>query len=186
LGWPDGCDLVLSGINNGPNLGYDITYSGTVAAAIEGTINGVFSIAFSMASFVTGAPLHYETGAAWIRTNLQALLDAPRKERALLNINVPNVHDSAELRGLRVAPMGRRVYAERMERRQDPWGREYWWQGGAVVMTSDQPGTDVQATSEGFVSVTPITIDWTDHEYLDALAASLKHPEDRLAHPSST
>lgn len=174
VGWPDGCDLVLSGINNGPNLGFDVTYSGTAAGAMEGTINGIFSIAVSVASFVTGAPLHYETAGAWLAENLQALIEAPRRERVFLNVNVPNVHDVAELRGHRVAAMGKRVYQERMELRQDPWGRDYWWQGGATVMTSGQPGTDVQAVADGFVSITPITVDWTDHEHLAALQTSLK------------
>lgn len=176
LAWPDGCDVVLSGINNGPNLGFDVTYSGTVAAAMEATINGVFSIAVSMAQFVSGSPLHYETGQAWLEQNLGMLLEAPRRELTLLNVNVPNIHDPEEIRGHRVAPMGRRVYIDRMEQRQDPWGKDYYWQGGAVVMTSGQPGTDVQAVSEGFVSITPITVDWTDHAHLAALERAFAHP----------
>ena len=61
VAWEEGCDLVLSGINNGPNLGFDTTYSGTVGGAMEGAINGIRSIAVSMACFVDVAPLHYET-----------------------------------------------------------------------------------------------------------------------------
>jgi 5'-nucleotidase len=176
LAWPDGCDVVLSGINNGPNLGFDVTYSGTVAASMEATINGVFSIAVSMAQFVSGSPIHYETGQAWLEKNLGMLIDAPRKDLTLLNVNVPNIHDPEEIRGVRVAPTGRRVYIERMEQRQDPWGKDYYWQGGAVVMTGGQPGTDVQAVSDGFVSVTPITVDWTDHAHLAALEKAFAHP----------
>jgi 5'-nucleotidase len=77
LAFPKGCDLVLSGINNGPNLGFDITYSGTVAGAMEGTINGIKSIALSMVSFVIGAPLHYETGASWLKEHFASLIAAP-------------------------------------------------------------------------------------------------------------
>lgn len=176
LGWPDGCDLVLSGINNGPNLGFDVTYSGTVAASIEATINGIFSVSASMATFVSGAPLHYQTGCNWLKENLGALIAAPRRPLTFLNVNVPNVHDAAELRGTRVAPMGQRVYQERVELRSDPWGRPYYWQGGAVIMSGEQPGTDVQAVSDGFVAVTPITVDWTDHAHLEALSLALGHP----------
>ncbi|MEQ1936268.1 MAG: 5'/3'-nucleotidase SurE, partial [Fimbriimonadaceae bacterium] len=153
--YPEGCDLVLSGFNAGPNLGFDVTYSGTVAGAMEGTINGIRSIAISMASFVSGSPFHWATGENWLRENWERLVNAPMEPMTFLNVNVPNI-DYPEVRGHRVAAMGKRVYEDRVEARQDPWGRNYYWQGGVVVMNPDQPGTDVQAVSEGFVSITPI------------------------------
>lgn len=168
LAWPDGCDLVLSGINAGPNLGFDITYSGTVAAAMEGTINGIRSIAVSMALFVSGAPMHWETGTRWLSENLGSLISAPLDELTFINVNVPAI-DYELLRGHRVAPMGRRVYKDRVEMRQDPWGRPYYWQGSAVAMNIDQPGTDVQAAREGFVSITPVSLDWTGYKSLESL-----------------
>ncbi len=173
VGFPDGCDLVLSGINNGPNLGFDVTYSGTVAGAMEGTINGIRSISISMASFVSGAPLHYETGAQWLEENWEMLVNAPMKPLTFLNINVPAI-DPTEIRGHRVARMGQRVYQDRVEMRSDPWGRPYYWQGGVVVVSPDQKGTDVAAVSEGFVSITPITLDWSDEELLQSLDGSLR------------
>lgn len=169
LGWPDGCDLLLSGINNGPNLGFDVTYSGTVAGAMEGTINDIFSIAFSMAIFASDAPYHFETGARWIKENLNWMLSLPRKPLTLLNVNIPAI-EFIELRGNRIVPTGKRVYEERVEERGDPFGRPYYWQGGVVVMNpQEQPDTDVEAVSEGFVSVTPITLDWTDYDHLKTL-----------------
>jgi 5'-nucleotidase len=154
---------VLSGINNGPNLGFDVTYSGTVAGAMEGCINGIRSIAISMASFVTGAPYHYETGARWLRESWDLLVGAPFKPLTFLNVNVPAI-DYPEIRGHRVVGMGQRV-----EMRNDPWGRPYFWQGGVVVMDPDQPATDVNAVSEGFVSITPVSLDWTDHAQVEVL-----------------
>lgn len=168
LAWPDGCDLVLSGINNGPNLGFDVTYSGTVAGAMEGTINEIPSIAVSMALFVSGAPIHYETGARWLRENWSLITEAPQKPLTFLNINIPSI-DYQEIRGHKVVVMGQRVYKDRVEQRSDPWGRPYYWQGGVVVMDADQPGTDVQAVSQGFVSITPVTLDWTDHNHTATL-----------------
>ncbi len=173
VAWPDGCDLVLSGINNGPNLGFDITYSGTVAGAMEGTINGIRSIAMSMALFVSGAPIHYETGEKWLAENFEMLVSAPCKPLCFLNVNVPSI-EFVELRGHRVTQMGQRVYQDRVEMRQDPWGRPYYWQGGVVVMDRDQPGTDVQAVTEGFVSITPVSLDWTDRELMDKLEHSMR------------
>lgn len=161
--WPDGCDLVLSGINNGPNLGFDVTYSGTVAGAMEGTINGIRSLSFSMALFAEGAPLHYETGEAWIRENIDRLVSLDLPPLTFLNVNIPAIA-YPEIQGVKVVGMGQRVYEDRVEPRQDPWGRTYYWQGGVVVMKPDTPDTDVWAVSQGFVSVTPVTLDWTDHE----------------------
>lgn len=170
LAWPDGCDLVLSGFNAGPNLGFDVTYSGTVAGAMEGAINGIRSVALSMASFVSGAPSHFATGVQWLLENWHWLTTTPEVPLTFLNVNIPAV-DSLELRGHRVCGMGKRIYEDRVELRHDPWGRPYYWQGGVVVMDPDQPGTDVEAVSEGFVSITPITLDWTHAELIDQIDA---------------
>jgi len=170
----NGCDLVLSGINNGPNLGFDITYSGTVAGAMEGSINGIRSIGLSMALFVSGAPIHYETGALWLRENWDMLVSSPSKPLSFLNVNIPSI-EFVEVRGHRITQMGQRVYQDRVEVRQDPWGRPYYWQGGVVVMESNQPGTDVQAVSEGFVSITPVSLDWTDRALMSELQGSMRH-----------
>jgi len=167
LAWPDGCDLVLSGINYGPNLGFDITYSGTAAGAMEGTINGIRSIAFSLAMFVLDAPAHWETAEHWIRENLLRLAQAPLDPLTFWNVNIPSVA-LPELRGHKVVPMGQRVYKDRVECRLDPWNRPYYWQGGATVLNVDQPGTDVDAARNGFVSVTPVSLDWTSRKDLGA------------------
>ncbi len=176
LAWPDGCDLVLSGFNHGPNLGFDVTYSGTAAGAMEGAINGIRSVALSMASFVSGAPIHFDTGEQWLTENWHLVTACPHRPLTFLNVNVPSI-DYIELRGHRVSNMGKRVYEDRVELRHDPWNRPYYWQGGVVVMDPDQPDTDVQAVSQGFVSITPISLDWTDR----ALHAEL---ENHLGSPA--
>lgn len=174
VAWPNGCDLVLSGINHGPNLGWDVTYSGTVAGAMEGVINGVRSMSLSMALFVEGAPLHLETGERWLSENLGRLIAAPLPDDAFLNVNIPAI-DYAEIRGSRVVTMGKRVYEDRVVVRNDPWGRPYYWQGGVVVMRTEDPNTDVGACSEGFVAITPVSLDWTDQRALaDLRSANLE------------
>ena len=173
VGFPDGCDLVLSGINNGPNLGFDVTYSGTVAGAMEGTVNGIPSIAISVANLTASETLRYDVAARWLADHLERLLDTPPAPLTFLNVNVPNLPE-IELRGHRVVGMGKRVYQDRVERREDPWGRTYYWQGGVAVLTPEDPDTDVAAVSEGSVSITPITLDWTNRAYLDDLRGSLK------------
>jgi 5'-nucleotidase len=169
VAYPDGCDLILSGINHGPNLGFDITYSGTVAGAMEGAINDIPSIAFSLATFVYEAPPHWETAENWIRENLAQLLDFKIPKLSFLNVNIPSITQT-EIRGTKICEMGQRVYKDRVERRDDPWGRPYYWQGGSVVMSSHQPGTDVEAVSDGFVSVTPVSLNWTNHSFASEMA----------------
>ncbi len=166
--WPDGCDLVLSGINNGPNLGFDVTYSGTVGGAMEGCINGIQSVAVSMCKFVDGAPAHFETGVAWLKENWSEILAAPMERLTFLNVNVPAIA-LPELQGHMYVQMGERVYQDRVERRDDPWGRPYWWQGCNVVMDSRREGTDVWAVSKGYVSITPISMNWTAQDVLGKL-----------------
>lgn len=159
--WPDGCDLVLSGVNPGPNLGFDATYSGTVAGAMEGAVNGVRSLAVSMATFAVGAPFHFETAVAWLGDSWDYLLSLPSPPRTFWNVNIPALA-AAELRGTRLTRMGRRVYEDRVEAREDPWGRPYFWQGGVVTTAEEGIEFDVGAVSAGFVSLTPMTLDWTD------------------------
>lgn len=170
--FPKGCDFVISGVNNGPNLGWDITYSGTVAGALEGAINGIRSVAISVASYVEDAPLHYESAEAWLSEYFDWLVKAPIDEHTILNVNVPSIAQE-EIRGTKITTMGMRVYEDRVEKRSDPWGRDYFWQGGVVVVDSSQVGTDVWAVNEGYVSVTPIRLDWTAHSQLDPLRRSL-------------
>jgi 5'-nucleotidase len=171
--FPEGCDLMISGINNGPNLGWDVTYSGTVGGALEGAVNGLRSIAISMAKYVEEGPTHYATAENWLTEWMPWLLAFPCKEHSILNVNVPNIA-WPEIGGTRITRMGKRIYEDRVEPREDPWGRRYFWQGGVVVMDSSEPGTDVWAVNEGFVSVTPVRLDWTDHEHISALEQSLK------------
>lgn len=172
VAWPEGCDLVLSGINPGPNLGYDVTYSGTVAAAMEGAINGIRSIAVSMAIFVNGGPPHFETAANWLRENWTALNEVDLPRETFLNVNVPAI-TADRLRGAKVVPMGGRIYEDRVEERDDPWGRPYFWQGGVAVLDRAQPHTDLDAVSQEYVSVTPLQLNWTNRELLGAIAECL-------------
>ena len=166
--YPDGCDLILSGFNAGPNMGFDITYSGTVAGAMEGSINGIHSIALSMAIFVNGAPSYFDTGKQWLMENWHDITSLDLGKLCFLNVNIPAL-PAIKLRGTRACQMGKRVYQDRVEKRTDPWGRPYYWQGGVVVMDSTVTGTDVWAVSEHFVSMTPVHLDWTQNAMLDKL-----------------
>jgi len=159
--------LVVSGINRGANLGDDITYSGTVAAAIEGTIIGVPSLAVSLAaSWPQHAREHHWNVAANYAVRLaRDVLREGLPRLTLLNINVPNAPDS-QLRGIRFVRQGRKAYRNRVDRRIDPRGGIYYWLWGTFDPANVADGTDLAAIRDFYVSVTPITIDRTDHDEL--------------------
>lgn len=159
--------LLVSGINRGANLGDDVTYSGTVAAALEGTIIGIPSIAISLAaSWPEHARDHH-----W-ETAIEVALDLGRYVLAhglppltLLNVNAPNL-TAAELKGRKWTRQGRKAYADRIDKRVDPRGGTYYWLWGTFDPAAIDDETDLAAVRDGYVSITPLTIDRTDHKAL--------------------
>lgn len=163
-----GCDLILSGFNHGPNLGFDITYSGTVGGAIEGCLNGIPSVALSMAPLESGTDQHFETGVHWVRNHLAWLLEIPLPIRTFWNVNIPAIPFTS-IQGMKFTQMGGRVYEDKVEMRQDPWGKPYFWQGGMNIVGQAELGSDLEAIEQGFVSITPLTLNWTQGEFLESL-----------------
>ena len=160
-------DFVLSGINHGPNLGTDILYSGTVSAAMEGTIEGITSIAFSLTSFKNHK---FEPAANYAVELIKQLTDNPLPEATLLSVNVPPVEED-EIQGVKITRQGIRRYHENFQRRQDPRGRSYYWLAGELVEEIEQPEhiylppdlpTDVQASKENYITITPLQYNLTD------------------------
>jgi 5'-nucleotidase len=152
-------DLVVAGINHGPNLGDDVIYSGTVAAATEGRFLGLPAIAVSIGSH---EPRHLET-AARVATDLVARLKAePLEPSIILNVNVPDLPYQA-VRGFAATRLGHRHKAEPVTAGLDPRGRPIYWVGPAGPEQDAGPGTDFHAVRDGFVSVTPLQVDLTRH-----------------------
>ncbi|NNF07081.1 MAG: 5'/3'-nucleotidase SurE, partial [Candidatus Eisenbacteria bacterium] len=148
-------DLVVSGINQGPNLGEDVIYSGTVAAAMEGALLGVPAMALSLASW---NPNDFRESARVAKSLTQQLLAQNLPDRFLLNVNIPPLD---KVHGLRVAPLGSRVYSDSIIQKTDPRGRDYYWIGGTEPTWKDAPDTDFKAIEEGYVSMTPLLMDLT-------------------------
>ena len=155
-------DLLISGINAGPNLGDDISYSGTVSAAIEGAMHGVPSLAFSLAG---PPPYSFETAAAVARKLTGLALLRRQSAGTILNINIPPV-PAGEIRGFRFTRQGARHYRDAIQETRDPWGRRHFWIGGGDVLNESGENTDEQAVNAGYVSITPIQIDMTSIEGL--------------------
>ncbi len=156
-------DLVVSGINHGPNLADDVIYSGTVAAAMEGAILGVPSIAFSLVSRKT---FDFTHAAKFARELVRAALSAQLPKRMLLNVNVP----SGELKGYAITSLGRHSYGADVIEKEDPRGRKYYWIGGTGYSHEPLEGSDCVAVhDQRRVSVTPLMLDFTDASFLKPL-----------------
>ncbi len=158
-------DMVVSGINAGPNLGDDVIYSGTVAAAMEGRFLGLPALALSQASF---QPQHFATAAriaVWLVRRLQK---QPLPSDIILNVNVPDRPWEA-LAGLQATRLGHRHKAEPVVKSLDPRGRTIYWIGPAGPEQEAGPGTDFHAVRAGYVSITPLHVDLTRHPAIDTL-----------------
>ncbi len=157
-------DMVVSGVNDGPNLGDDVLYSGTVAAAVEGRFLGLPTLAVSLCTG-NAAGGHFDTGAEVARVLVERLLRAPLERALILNVNVPDV-PFGQLRGFRATRLGYRHRSEAVMRAHDPRGRPVYWIGPAGPEQDAGPGTDFDAVAHGFVSVTPLQVDLTRHAAL--------------------
>lgn len=158
-------DIVVSGVNTHPNLGYDVTYSGTVAAAMEAAISGWPGIAVSLDD---GEPRHWRTAATVAAEITRIVLEHGLPANTLLNVNVPNLPRD-ELKGYRATRLGHRVYRDILLERTDPRGIPYYWIGGDPPTGILEEGTDIEALNHGYVSVTPLHMDMTQHRFLDTV-----------------
>ena len=163
-------DMVVSGINAGPNLGDDVLYSGTVAAAMEGRYLGLPAIAVSLAG---GPARHYQSAAQITRRVVERLTLNPLPDDTLLNINVPDLPID-EIAAARATRLGFRHKAESMVRQSDPYGRPVYWVGPPGEAQDAGPGTDFYAVEHATASVTPMQIDLTRHHGIEPLQRWLK------------
>jgi 5'-nucleotidase len=159
--FPHEFDLVVSGINDGANLGDDVLYSGTVAAAIEGRSLGLPTVAISLCTTPTG-PRHFATAAQVARKLVTDLVNRPLDASLVLNVNVPDL-PLAELRGMQVVRLGSRHRSAPTIPAQDPKGRTVYWVGLSGEGADAGEGTDFHTVREGYVAVTPLTVDLTRH-----------------------
>lgn len=158
-------DLVVSGVNTSANLGHDVTYSGTVTAAMEGIVWGIPSIAISLDGSEQARPLNYETAVFVAQKVVAQAMQNGLPKGIFLNVNVPYVPQT-ELKGIQLTRQGLRVYRDRLDKRHDPRGRDYYWIGGDTPTGVPERGTDIGALAEGYASVTPLQLDLTAYQVL--------------------
>jgi len=164
-------DMVVSGINEGANLGDDTLYSGTVAAAMEGRYLGLPAIAVSS---VGRQIKHYDTAAKITAKMVMRLKNHRLPSQTILNINVPDL-PLEEIKGIQVTRLGTRHNAEPVVEEMDPRGRPIYWIGPPGGEADSGPGTDFNAISRGYVSVTPLHLDMTNYRLFDQLSSWLEN-----------
>jgi len=143
-------DLVVSGINTGPNLGQDVIYSGTVAGAREGAMLKIPSLAISVGQWEKA---NYTLASTISAKIAKKVLETKIPKGIYLNINIPY-----KVEGIKVVELGERIYDEEVECRKDPRGVEYYWLSGKFISGVDKPGTDINAINNNFVSITPLEV----------------------------
>jgi 5'-nucleotidase len=158
-------DMIISGINHGPNLGSDIMYSGTVSAATEGTILGIPSMAISLAT--------YENHDFSFAADFACILAKKFEKKGindgiLLNVNIPSIAKS-KIKGVKITKQGRSMYKEEFVKRLDPRGRTYYWLTGKAQWVKKADDSDIKAIEGGFVSITPLQFDLTAYKAIEDL-----------------
>ena len=171
-------DLVFSGINMGGNLGFDIHYSGTVAAAREACLLGIPAVAVSLVLLGDRKNPFFETAGGFSLKLAKKIINYAEQEKiplskvfprgVFLNVNVPNLPPK-EIKGVKIAKMGHRVYSDEIVEKVDPRGRPYFWIGGQYQGYKDIQGSDCKLIDEGYITVTPLQVNATDPSFYEAL-----------------
>ncbi len=160
-------DLVVSGINRGPNTAVNVIYSGTVSAATEASILDIDAVAFSLCSWEGG---HYETAGRVAERIARRVLAEGLPPGVLLNVNIPN-RPLEEMAGTAITRQARSRWEESFSARTDPFDQPYYWLSGEFVNLDEGENTDLGAVENGYVSITPIHYDLTAYEVLDEMRA---------------
>jgi 5'-nucleotidase len=152
-------DVLVSGINHGPNMGEDVTYSGTVAAAFEGTILGIQSVAVSA---LQRSVADAETNGRYARLVVEKVLEMGLPPNTVLNVNIPDP-EVAPIVGIRFANLGSRHYENFIDTEPSTGGKVRYTIGGSDPVWKGDEGTDIAAVRGGYVSITPLNLDMTDY-----------------------
>ena len=153
-------DLVISGINSGPNMGEDVLYSGTVAAALEAMFLGFSSIAISITDYENQ---NFRTAAKIMADLLDDEIHKLIGENEALNINVPNIEYS-EIKGIKATQTGHRKYYNFVREEKNADGETLYFVGGDRPVWQNEENTDAAAVFDNYVSITPITPNFTKHD----------------------
>jgi 5'-nucleotidase len=160
-------DMVISGINWGLNTGVHIMYSGTVSAAVEAAILGIPAIAVSLAP-VDAA--HFDLSAQFVRKLVSVTWQQGLPPGTLLNINLPSL-ESGQLPEVAITSQAKCSLRDCFQRRIDPRNNAYYWLDTEEMTVREGGDVDVETVQRGKISITPIRLDLTDHQFIHSLQA---------------
>ncbi|SFD29055.1 5'/3'-nucleotidase SurE [Flavobacterium phragmitis] len=159
-------DLCVSGINHGSNSSINVIYSGTMSAAVEAGIEGIQSIGFSLLDFDWNAD--FEPIKSFVKRITLETLENKLPPGVVLNVNFPKLKES-EIKGIKVCRQAKAYYAQKFDKRQTPFGKDYYWLAGKFVNEDQGEDTDEWALANGYVSVVPVQFDLTAHHSIQQL-----------------
>lgn len=159
-------ELILSGVNHGENSSTNVLYSGTMSAAIEGAMEGIPSIGFSLCNYSPDAD--FSAAQYYIEQILQLFFENGLPPNCCLNVNVPDLPLQA-IKGIKIVKQAHAYWVDRFEKRQDQYGRPYFWLTGEFSDLDQRPDTDLHALKEGYVSVVPTHFDLTAYAHIQSL-----------------
>lgn len=159
-------DLLLSGINHGCNASTNILYSGTMSAAVEGAMEHIPSIGFSLDNFDHDAD--FSTAKIVVEKVIRTVLKNGLPEGVCLNVNIPDVAPG-QLKGIQVCRQAYAYWEDRFDKRQDPFGKTYYWLTGTFNVQEEPTGTDLYYLSKGYATVVPTQFDLTAHSAINSL-----------------
>ena len=158
-------DLILSGVNMGQNLAEDVTYSGTIAAAFEGTLVGnSFNRAQPVGRFSRRPCTRMGYRSTPCTTSRNKLLSQEWPTGVLMNVNFPD-REPDDVEGISITTQGRRDQSTLgIDERRDSWGTPYYWLGFGRKLSNPHPDTDLWAIYNGYISITPLSMNMTAHD----------------------
>lgn len=159
-------DLCVSGVNHGSNSSINVIYSGTMSAAVEAGIEGIPAIGFSLLDYDWNAD--FEQIKSHIRKITLEVLENGLPEGVVLNVNFPKLKRD-EIKGIKICRQAKAIWMEKFDKRQTPFGKDYFWLTGEFVNQDHGEDTDEWALANGYVSVVPVQFDLTAHYSIQQL-----------------
>lgn len=167
-------DLMVSGINHGPNTSISVIYSGTMGAALEAAIDDIPAIGFSVCDY--SPHVSFDHVAPYVEKIARHVLKKGLPRGVALNVNFPSAKEGP-IRGIKVCRQARARWQEDFDERIDPYGEKYFWMAGDFVNLDNDTDNDVWAVANRYVSVVPTQFDMTAHHILPSLKESFEEKE---------
>jgi 5'-nucleotidase len=159
-------DLCVSGINHGSNSSINVIYSGTMSAAVEAGIEGIPAIGFSLLDYEWDAD--FNQIKSFVKQIALQTLEKGLPHGTILNVNFPKLKEK-QIKGIKICRQAKAIWMEKFDKRQTPFGKDYYWLTGEFVNQDQGEDTDEWALEHGYISIVPVQFDMTAHHAMPEL-----------------